>query len=237
MKNKQIKSDLALAYRIISYLEMDDLTYTHISLRSEEGDSFYIAPFGKLFSEVTKDNLIKVSFSKEVLEGEEKIYNPTGYAIHSSIYCSRPEINSIFHLHTKAGVAVSSMKFGLLPMSQFALHLYDNVSYHDYNSLVLQKNSGNLLAEDLEQNYALFLRNHGTLTVGKTIQEAMFFTYHLEQACKVQIASLAAGIDNVIIPSKEICEKSKLDLLSFEKDLGIRDWKAFKRLLSLEISK
>jgi len=231
MKDRTLKENLATAYKILSYLKMDDLTYTHISTRSSKGDSFYIYPFGMLFSEVESSCLLEVDFSGKILEGEEYQYNKTGYIIHSIIYKNRPDINAIFHLHTIPSVAVSCMKGGLLPISQFALHFYGQVRYHNYNSLVLTEDSGKQIVNDLEGKYIMFLQNHGTLTCGKTIYEAMYYTNHLEKACRVQIAALSAGKENLIFPSSEICKKSNSDLLSFEEDLGMRDWLALKRTI------
>jgi len=229
MIDKPIKENLALAYRILAYLKMDDLTYTHLSARSSDGNSFYIYPFGMLFAEITASSLLEVDFNGTVLHGKEYQYNKTGYIIHSLIYKGRSDINSIFHLHTIPGVAVSAMKQGLLPISQFALHFYNNIKYHDYNSLTLQEEAGKNIVSDLEDKYVMFLRNHGTLTCGKTIHEAMFYTNHLEKACRVQIASLTVGLENLIIPDNATCKQSNDDLLNFEKDLGLRDWLALKR--------
>ena len=117
MIDKPIKENLALAYRILAYLKMDDLTYTHLSARSSDGNSFYIYPFGMLFAEITASSLLEVDFNGTVLHGKEYQYNKTGYIIHSLIYKGRSDINSIFHLHTIPGVAVSVMKQGLLPIS------------------------------------------------------------------------------------------------------------------------
>ena len=233
MKDKTIKENLALAYRILAHLKMDDLTYTHLSARSSDGNSFYIYPFGTFFAEVTPSSLLEVDFNGTVLHGKEYQYNKTGYIIHSLIYRKRSDINAIFHLHTIPGVAVSAMKQGLLPISQFALHFYNNIKYHDYNSLALQETAGENIVSDLEDQYVMFLRNHGTLTCGKTIHEAMFYTNHLEKACRVQVAALAVGLENLVIPNDIICKQSNDDLLNFEKDLGMRDWLALKRNIKL----
>ena len=228
MQDKIIREDLSTAYHILSKLGMDDLTYTHLSARSGQGNSFYIYPFGLMFSEVTTDNLLHVDLDGNLLEGEEENYNATGYIIHSQIYKARQDINSIFHLHTTAGVAVSAMKKGLLPISQFALHFYDNISYHKYDSLTLVKQQGKDIVSDLGKNNVMFLQNHGTITSGKTIQETMFYTHHLEQACKVQVAIGSFAVEQI---SEQICKKSNKDLLSFENNLGERDWKALTRML------
>jgi ribulose-5-phosphate 4-epimerase/fuculose-1-phosphate aldolase len=230
MKVDDIKYNLAAAYRIMAYLAMDDHTYTHLSARPVNADFYYIYPFGFRFEEVTPDNLLKVSLDGAVLEGNEYQYNKTGYFIHGNIYKARPDISSIFHFHTPASVAVSSMKCGLLPISQWALHFYEKVSYHNYDSLVLDNNQSTALVTDLEQNYVMFLRNHGVITCGKTIHEAMFYSYHLELACKTQCLSYRVG-QELITPSKEICQQTVKDILAFEKDLGKRDWEAWLRMI------
>ncbi|MEK6734843.1 MAG: class II aldolase/adducin family protein [Pseudomonadota bacterium] len=229
----ELKINLANAYRILAHLKMDDHTYTHLSCRAENGDSFYIYPFGLTFSEVTKDNLLKVSFSGELIEGSEYQYNETGYIIHSNIYQNRPDINAIFHLHTPASVAVSAMKRGLMPISQWALHFYKKVAYHNYNSLALDWGvHGNDLVNDLKNYFVMLLHNHGMITCGKTIHEAMFYAYHMEMACKTQCLALGSG-EELVLPSEAICQKAVKDLLTFEKDLGKRDWQAWIRKLML----
>ena len=230
----QIRKDLAAAYQICAMLNLDDSTYTHLSSRCKEQDAFYIYPFGLLFEEVTQDNLIKVSFDGEVLEGSEETYNATAYIIHGQIYKARQDLNHIWHLHTHAGVAISAMKDGLRPISQWALHFFNRISYHDYNSLALSiEEQGNDLIRDLGSNNVMLLRNHGTLTCGKTIHETLFYTHHLEQACKTQCL---IGNQKTIEPSKDTCEKTVKDLLKFETDLGLRDWTAMLRKLNRQNS-
>ena len=232
MKNKEIRQKLAAAYRVMALKDMDDLTYTHLSVKVDQYDSFLIQPFGLRFAEVKASNLLQVSFDSNVISGEEKLYNRTGYVIHGSIYKARPDVKAIFHLHTPAGVAVSAMKGGLLPISQFALHFYNKISYHKYDSLSIHSGQGESLIKDLGKNYVAFLENHGTLVCGRSIEEAMFFSHHLEQACKVQVL-LSGALDRVIIPNDDICKKANDDLLNFEQKLGERDWAALIRQINL----
>lgn len=231
LSESTLREELGLAYQILSDLNMDDLTYTHLSARIPGADTFYIYPFGLLFSEVTPENLLTVNVAGEVLQGSELQYNQTGYNIHSAIYRARPDINAIFHLHTPATVAVSCMECGLLPLSQFAFHFYRRLSYHHYDSLVLDgARQGSQLVQDLGENKVLLLRNHGSLTCGTTIHEAFFYMYYLEQACKVQLAALATG-KPLVFPSPEVCERAAVDMRNFEPNLGFRDWQALKRRL------
>lgn len=226
-----IRTNLAAAYQILADQKMDDLTYTHLSARLPGADHYFIYPFGLLFEEVRASNLLKVSLDGEILEGSESQYNQTGYVIHGSIYKKRPDINAVFHLHTVAGITVSVMECGLLPISQFSMHFYNRIAYHEYDSLALDyRRQGDKLAEDLGKHKAMLLQNHGTLTCGETIHEAYLYMHFLEQSCRVQYATLAAG-QKIVFPPHEVCEKAAQDLRNFEPDFGIRDWRALTRKL------
>jgi ribulose-5-phosphate 4-epimerase/fuculose-1-phosphate aldolase len=228
---QHLRENLAAAYRLIAYFGYDDLTFSHLSARVPGKEAFFIQPFGLLFEEVTASSLLTVDFDGNVLEGKEYQYNRTGYVIHGSIYKNRPDLNAVFHLHTVSGIAVSAMPEGLLPISQWALHFYGNVAYHNYNSLALDTaEHEDPLAKDLGNKKVMFLRNHGTLICGETIHEAFIFTNHLENACKTQVAAMASQ-QKLIMPDAATCEKTVKDLINFEKDIGQRDWQALLRLL------
>lgn len=231
--NEKIRADLETAYHVLAHLGLDDHTYTHLSARSGEGNSYFIYPFGLRFEEVRAESLLHVSFEGRVLEGQEWQYNQTGYVIHSAIYQKRPDIQAIFHIHTPEIVAVSACEEGLMPASQWALHFYDRISYHDYNSLALDASQGVQMAKDLGKNMTMLLHHHGSLTCGKTIWEAMFYTYHLHKACQAQCC-MQWPIKTI---SQDICVKSVQTLLAFEKDLGRRDWEAWKRLTTCSLAK
>ena len=224
-----IKNNLTLAYKILAHLKLDDHTYTHLSARAD-ANTFYMNSFGLRFEEVEPENLMKVRLDGMVLEGEEYQYNQTGYILHGSIYQKRQDVHAVFHLHTPETLAVSALEDGLLPISQWALHFYNRIQYHAYDSLALVEQQGERLLNDLGSSFVLMLRNHGFIACGRTVAEAMFYTYHLQKACETQCKILAMK-RNYIIPSKEVCEKAAHDLLSFEKNLGERDWHAWKRLV------
>lgn len=226
-----IKDDLALAYRILAHLKWDDHTYTHLSARDpHDANAFYIYPFGLKFEEVEPQHLLRVSLEGDILEGQEYQYNRTGYIIHGNIYKHRPDLQAVFHLHTPESVAVSVQPDGLLPISQWALHFYNRVSYHGYDSLALAHDQGQQLIRDLGDNKVMLLRHHGMLTCGATLQEALFYSYHLQKACETQCLILAMN-QPFMSPPVAVCEKAVHDLLSFEKNLGERDWLAWKRVV------
>lgn len=230
-QEKLLRVRLAAAYRMFAEMKLDDLTYTHLSARLPGADWYLIYPFGQLFEEVTASSLLKVSLDGEILEGKESQYNRTGYVIHGNIYKAREDVNAVFHLHTIAGVAVSAMEIGLLPISQFSLHFYNRLAYHSYDALTLEHDrQGTNLAHDLGDKKAMILRNHGTLTCGETVHEAFLYMYFLEQACKVQVAALANG-QKLTIPPAKVCEQAAQDVREFEPDFGIRDFTALLRKL------
>jgi ribulose-5-phosphate 4-epimerase/fuculose-1-phosphate aldolase len=228
---RELRQNLAAAYRLFAHFHMDDLTYTHLSARLPGSLSYFISPFGLLFSEVNASDLLKVSLEGEILEGTEYQYNQTGFMIHGALYKARPDIHAIFHLHTPAGIAVSCLEQGLLPLSQFSFHFYKRAAYHGYDSLTLGGHQGERLAKDLGALKVMFLRNHGTLTAGATLHEAFFYAYYLEQACKVQCQVLSTG-QAYILPPPEVCEQAHQDMKAFEEDLGKRDWQALIRFLN-----
>lgn len=231
--SNQVREDLATAYQLLAKLGLDDLTYTHLSARVPGEDSFFIHPLGLLFDEVTPQNLLRVSFDGNVCEGSEMAPNRTGFIIHSSIYKARKDIMAIFHLHTPSGVAVSSLKGGLRPMSQFSFHFYEQMGYHRYDALALDAwRHGDQLVKDLGPHYNMMLENHGTISCGKTIHQALFYSYYLEQACQVQLKAMATGAE-CIYPTSEVCAQASRDMRQFEPDLGRRDWEALKRRYQL----
>ena len=231
MTDASIKRDLALVYRIIAHLNMDDHTYTHISARPQGADYFYMKPFALPFCHVTAESLIRVNINDMDKATKEEKYNITGYIIHGSIYAARQDLNAIIHLHTHEIVAVSSIKEGLMPINQWAMHFYEQVSYSAYDSLVMHHESSDKIASDLGKNKVMLLCNHGSVTCGSDIPEALFYTYHLHQACKAQIQTLSMARE-VIMPPKNVLDATVSDLLSFEQKLGHRDWEAWKRIIN-----
>ena len=232
-----VKTDLALAYKILARLGMDDHTYTHLSARAMYAadhslyqKAFHIYPFGLCFEEVTQACLLTVTLTGDILEGKEAHYNQTGYIIHGAIYQARPDVQAVFHLHTPATVAVSTLEEGLMPLSQWALHFYNRIAYHSYDALALSPQQGEKMAQDLGQKNVLLMRHHGFVTVGQTIHEALFYAYHLEQAAQTQIKLLSMNRPFKKL-SASLCQDASQTLLNFEKDLGRRDFEAWRRLL------
>jgi ribulose-5-phosphate 4-epimerase/fuculose-1-phosphate aldolase len=199
----QIRQDLAALYRLAVHFGWTDLTSTHISARLGLDPGHYLLNTHDLmFDEITASNLTRMSFDGVAVDDTPesgKIINLAGHIIHSGILSARPDINFVIHSHTRAGVAVSAMPFGLLPLSQHAGFVHGTLASHAFQDSTAVEDEGALLAADLAQNFAMLLQNHGLLVVGRTAAEAFIYHYYLEMACKIQVDILAATDNPVTI--------------------------------------
>lgn len=187
--------DLAACYRLVAHFGWDDLIFTHISARVPGSHDFLINPYGLMFEEVTASNLVRVDLhGTRTLDSPYEI-NPAGYTIHSAIHEGREDAGCVLHLHTMAGVAVSAQKGGLLPISQQATFIMLSLSYHDYEGLALNPDEKSRLQADLKDTRHMILRNHGLLTVGRSVAEAFMSMFTLQRACEVQLLAQGNGAE------------------------------------------
>ena len=196
----KIRVDLAAAYRLIAYYGWDDLIFTHLSARIPGPEHhFLLNPYNLMFEEVTASSLVKVGMDGLPVESTPFITNPAGFTIHSAIHMAREDAQAVIHLHTPHGQAVSAHGEGLLPLTQTAMLIRDQVAYHDYEGVAVDLDERERIIADLGSKCAMLLRNHGTLAVGETVGEAFIRIYFLERACQAQILALSAG-DNLNNP-------------------------------------
>ena len=229
----QLRVDLAAAYQLAAIFKWTDLIYTHFSARLPGKDEFLINPYGLMFDEVTASNLVKVDHDGKVLEDPLGVgYNAAGFVIHGCMHEARPEIGCVIHTHTRAGVAVSAMKCGLLPISQHAMRIQRTVTYHDYEGIALDMDERARMAKDLgRKSKAMILRNHGLLTLGATVREAFELMYYLDCACQIQIDALSGGMENVLEMSKAAADTAHAQFDRPDRSASLKDWPALLRLL------
>jgi ribulose-5-phosphate 4-epimerase/fuculose-1-phosphate aldolase len=184
---------------------MDDLVYNHISARvpGEEGH-FLINAYGMTYDEISASSLVKIDFDGKVVQDSGTGYgiNHAGFVIHSAVHRGRPDVACVIHTHTPAGMAVSAMKCGLLPLTQNAM-FFSGVGYHDYEGPAVDLDEQRRLVADLGSHVAMVLRNHGLLSVGATIPEAFVTLYWLERACQAQVLAMGSNTE-LIHPSKSV---------------------------------
>ena len=205
----ETRQDLAAFYRTIPYFGWDDLIFTHISAKVPgTDDEFLINPYGFLFDEITASNLVKVNLKGKILSDTNNFINPAGFTIHSAIHESREDAHCIVHLHSNDGVAVASLKDGLLPLSQTGRLVRSQIAYHDYEGVALFEEEKERLVKDLGEARLMILRNHGTLALGKNVAEAFNNIYFLEKACSYQVRALSGNLE-LNYPSEESIETTR----------------------------
>jgi len=200
----QIRCDLAALYRLVAHHRWTDFIYTHLSARIPGPEHhFLINKYGVNFHQLRASDLVKIDLHGNVVEEGDKssrLVNTAGFTIHSAIHMARPDLMCVVHTHTAAGIAVSAMKEGLLPLSQHALKFHGRLGYHGYEGIALDLNERERLVADLGPHKAMILRNHGLLVGGTSIAEAFHMIYMLERACAAQVAALSGGREIVLPP-------------------------------------
>ena len=228
----KLRVDLAAAYRLVALYGWDDLIFTHISARLDGPEHhFLINPYGFTFDEITASSLVKVDLDGKKVMDSPHFINPAGFVIHSAIHAAREDAKSVLHTHSVNGVAVSASKHGLLPLSQQSSLVLAALGYHDYEGIALRDDEKPRLVRDLGTNPFLMLRNHGLLTVGKTVAEAFLLMYTFEAACMIQLRAQAAATELVHV-SPEVLEVNKTAASAVTLGMGAQlAWPALLRKL------
>ncbi|XP_029299195.1 adducin 3 (gamma) a isoform X2 [Cottoperca gobio] len=214
---KLTRCKLASLYRLVDLFSWAHLTNSYITARvSKEQDHILILPRGLSFTEASASNLVKVNIIGDVIEqGSTNLrMDPSGFSPHAAIYSMRPDIRCIIHVHTPATAAVSSMKCGILPISQEALIL-GNIAYYNYQGSLDDKEERKELQKALgPTTKVLVLRNHGVVALGETIEEAFSYIYNTQYACEIQVnaISCAGSVDNLIVLDQEKYRSSVFDV-------------------------
>ena len=205
----KMRVELAACYRAFVHYGWTDSIFTHLSARVPgEPRHYLINPYGLMFHEVCASNLIKVDFEGNVVAGDFP-YNEAGHAIHSAMLKARPDINVALHSHTRAGMAVSCMDCGLLALTQQANEIRDLLVYHDYGIARTHSEECDRLGADMADKWIMIMRNHGLLTVGRSVAEAFYYLYAVESACKVQVDVLACQ-QGYVTPDPEVVDEQAM---------------------------
>ena len=221
--------DLAACYRLVRSSGWNMNIFNHVSARVPgEPEYFLIKAHALLWDEVTASNLIKVNMNEEIDEGS--LVNRPGFVLHSAILRERHDINAVVHIHEEACIATSTMREGLLPLTQDAIFLYEQVAYHDYSGITEDAEERKYIIENLGDKTAMLMRNHGSVTVGKTTAEAYSWTQRLVKACQIQLQLMASGAE-LVVPTDEVCRHTVHQYLDHNKGRGLDDWPASLREL------
>jgi ribulose-5-phosphate 4-epimerase/fuculose-1-phosphate aldolase len=229
----QTRVDLAACYRLVAHYGMTDLVYTHLTARVPGPEHhFLINRYGLLFNEITASNLVKIDGEGKIVGGgDQSEVNYAGFVIHSAVHKARHDVGCVMHTHTTAGMAVSALKSGLLPLTQTAMRFYGRIAYHDYEGPALDVDEQKRLVADLGQHNTMILRNHGVLVCAPTVAEAFNLMYWLERACQAQIAAMSCG-GELNIPGDNIAKIAAHQYApETRRRFGLMEWPTMLRML------
>lgn len=227
----QTRVDLAACYRLVAMQGWDDLIYTHISARIPDSEYLLINAFGLAFEEITASNLVKIDIDGNIIDTNCPFeINPAGFTIHSAVHQARHEEQCVLHLHTNDTIAVASLEKGLLPLSQYAMFALASMSYHNYEGLAVNEDEKVRLQQDLGNANFMLLRNHGALTLGKTIGDAFMHMYDLTRACQIQLQIMSTNMQPIYAP-QEIVDgiKAQANIVHTGLTGGQKSWPAMLR--------
>ena len=231
----QLRVDLAACYRLVAAYGWSDLVFTHVSARVPGPEHhFLINPYGLMFDEITASSLVKIDQNCNKLSDSPFPVNPAGFTIHSCIHAVREDAGCVLHTHTRAGVAVSAQKAGVLPLSQQSTLILGSLAYHDYEGVALNPDEKPRLQANLGHANYLMLRNHGLLTVGRTIQEAFVNMYFFENTCRIQIDAQSGGAELNYIGAGPIAANANISKVATAGQGSNLAWPALLRKLDRE---
>ncbi|HZW23118.1 class II aldolase/adducin family protein [Noviherbaspirillum sp.] len=228
----QTRVDLAACYRLVANFGWSDLVFTHITARVPgEEDRFLINPYGMMFDEITASSLVKIDLDGNKVEESPFPVNPAGFTIHSAIHAVRHDAQCVLHTHSVNGVAVSAQKEGVLPISQQSIFVLSSLAYHGYEGVALNAEEKPRLVADLGDKNYLMLRNHGLLTLGRTIADAFVNMYIFEATCMIQVRAQAGGGELVRIPQAIVDGAQQQAKTVTKSQGGMLAWPALLRRL------
>ena len=197
------KQRLAAGFRLFSKFGFDEGVAGHITARDPEfTDTFWVNPFGVHFSQVKVSNLIRCDHVGNVVEGQHPV-NTAAFVIHSRVHGARADVNGAAHSHSTYGRAFSTLGRELAPLTQDACAFYgDHAIYDDFGGVAVELDEGERIAKALGQKKAAILANHGLLTVGKTVDEAVWWFITMERSCQVEMLAEAAAARSGIEPKR-----------------------------------
>jgi L-fuculose-phosphate aldolase len=191
-RDSALRATLATGCRILAMEGHGDLIWGHLSARQEGTDRFWMKPGGLGLEEIGPDDPVLVDLDGNKVGGERRRHNE--WPIHAEVYRRRPDVGAVIHTHPMLSTVFGSSEHELQPVTHEAVLFVPPAvpRFGDITALIVTKEQGAAVAEAMGTHRALFMRNHGVVVAGATIQEAVFSAVLLEKACRANLAALAA---------------------------------------------
>ncbi|PYC65903.1 class II aldolase/adducin family protein [Streptomyces tateyamensis] len=205
------KEQLAAGFRLFGRFGFAEGVAGHITVRDPENPNwFWVNPFGMAFSQIKASDLILVDHEGNLLHGN-RLVNKAAFVIHSQVHAARPDAVAAAHSHSLYGKSFSSLGILLDPITQDACAFFeDHALYSDYRGVVNETEEGKRIATALGDCKAVILQNHGLLTVGRSVAEAVWWFVTMERSCQAQLLAMAAGTPKLIDRETALTTRAQL---------------------------
>lgn len=187
---------LALASRILEMEGHGNFTLGHLALRDPEGRGVWIKRWGLTLGEVSdRTDHQLIEFDGRLLHGDGGKRH-SEWPIHVGIYKRRPDVNATAHSHPRHGAVFSAVSEPLRPVTNAgSFFAHPPPRFTRTSELIRKAEVGDEMAEVLGGHRALFLRNHGVVFCGETIEMMTIVGVQLEIACGQMLRLAASGLD------------------------------------------
>ncbi len=193
------KERLAASFRLFAKFGFDEGVAGHITVRDpEHSDHFWVNPFALDFSLIKASDLVCCDHSGNVIIGDRPV-NDAAFAIHSQVHQARPDVVAAAHSHSMHGKALAALHSPILPITQDSCAFYnDQALMDDFTGVVLDIEEGKKIAATLGGTKAIVLANHGLLTVGTSVEAAVWWFITMDRSANAQLLAMAAGEPKLI---------------------------------------
>jgi len=187
-----VRDEVAAGCRVLAAHGQGDWIWGHVSLRDAQSGRTWMKRRGVGFEETRPEDVILIDGEGQVLAGDGEVHGE--FPIHTRILHAYPEVNAVVHTHACNAVAFDALAVPLLPVSHDgALFAPDVPRFGKTSDLIRTLDLGDDVATALQGRNALILSNHGIVTVGRDVAEAVTTALFLERACKQQLLAMSAG--------------------------------------------
>jgi ribulose-5-phosphate 4-epimerase/fuculose-1-phosphate aldolase len=206
------KKMLVAAFRLFDKFGFNEGVAGHITARDPELlDHFWVNPFGVDFGSIKVSDLILCNHEGKVVEGKYSV-NRAAFAIHSEVHHARPDVVAAAHAHSVYGKAFSCLGRKLEPLTQDACAFFeDHGLYSDYGGVANDVEEGRRIAQAVGNYKAAILMNHGLLTCGQSVEEAVWWFITMERSCQAQLLAEATQTPRTAI-DRETALKVKAEI-------------------------
>jgi L-ribulose-5-phosphate 4-epimerase len=205
----KLRETLTTAGRILVSEDQGDYVAGHVTARlPDDPGRFLMKPAGIGLDEMSPENIITVDIDGKKIHGTMPRHNEV--YIHTEVMRARPDIHSVVHTHPAHAVAFSSLGRPLLPVGNDGSIFSDGVPvFSETTDLIINPERGKAVARCLGEHQVVILRNHGIVTAGHCVEEAVWLALKLENACRVQLLAEAAGGPKLLADGDDLKKKGK----------------------------